>query len=275
MHQCQGHWQLVVPRHAGPSLETGLQRNRIRQHRSLIISSLADGTHVMIKPSFFFVPYSAFTAQHGELRTCYRLLPHLVSGPRCSTTAARSHHHSSTSARGVRCSTRYWNDQPLSMSSAKPKSKFEVRSYSTHKNPAAASPSASIILVSPTNEILLVHRVKTSSAFPSAHVFPGGNLDPQDGDVPTDPKDPARHKDSLAYRTGAIRELFEETGILLAKESSSATSLLSVSPEDRLAGRQAVHSGKVSFRDWLASQSKDAVLHTEGLIPFTHWVTPP
>ncbi|KAK5242169.1 hypothetical protein LTR40_012886, partial [Exophiala xenobiotica] len=51
-------------------------------------------------------------------------------------------------------------------------SKFEVRSYSEHKAPKPASPSASVILVSPSNEILLLHRVQTSSAFPSAHVFP-------------------------------------------------------------------------------------------------------
>lgn len=160
-------------------------------------------------------------------------------------------------------------------SKPKPKQKFEVREYTTQKDPVAASPSASIILVSPKNEILLLHRVKSSSAFPSAHVFPGGNLDPQDGTVPSDPTDPERHKDSLAYRTGAIRELFEETGILLAKASPTATSLLPLSPEVRLSGRKAVHSGKISFKDWLAAQSKDAVLHTEGLTPFTHWVTPP
>jgi 8-oxo-dGTP pyrophosphatase MutT (NUDIX family) len=157
----------------------------------------------------------------------------------------------------------------------KPKPKFEVREYTTKKDPVAPSPSASIILVSPTNQILLLHRVKSSSAFPSAHVFPGGNLDPQDGSLPSDPTDPARHMDSLAYRTGAIRELFEETGILLAKDSAEATSLLPVSPEARLAGRKAVHSGKTTFKDWLKSQSQNAVLHTEGLIPFSHWITPP
>ena len=160
-------------------------------------------------------------------------------------------------------------------SAGKPKPKFEVREYTAKKDAVPPSPSASIILVDPRNQILLLHRVKSSSAFPSAHVFPGGNLDPQDGTLPTDPTDPERHKDSMAYRTGAIRELFEETGILLAKESVDATSLLPLSPEVRLSGRKAVHGGKISFKDWLAQQSKDAVLHTDGLTPFTHWVTPP
>lgn len=154
-------------------------------------------------------------------------------------------------------------------------SKFEVRGYSDHKAPKPASPSASVILVSPTNEILLLHRVQTSSAFPSAHVFPGGNLEPSDGDIPSNPTDINRHLDSLAYRTGAIRELFEETGILLARESKDAKSLLPVSRGQRQSGRDAVHKGKTSFSGWLKSMSPQAVLDTDRLIPFTHWVTPP
>ncbi|KAK7897551.1 hypothetical protein LTR67_004178 [Exophiala xenobiotica] len=154
-------------------------------------------------------------------------------------------------------------------------SKFEVRSYSEHKAPKPASPSASVILVSPSNEILLLHRVQTSSAFPSAHVFPGGNLEPSDGPLPSDPSDVKRHIDSPAYRTGAIRELFEETGILLARSCRTAESLLSVSREQRQAGREAVHQGKITLSDWLESVSHNAVLDTDRLLPFTHWVTPP
>lgn len=158
---------------------------------------------------------------------------------------------------------------------AAPKSKFEVRGYSEHKAPKPASPSASIILISPTSEILLLHRVQTSSAFPSAHVFPGGNLEPADGEIPPNPTDVNRHLDSLAYRTGAIRELFEETGILLARESRDAKALLPVSRQTRQSGREAVHKGATPFASWLQSVSPAAVLDTDRLIPFTHWVTPP
>ncbi|KAJ9605675.1 hypothetical protein H2200_009524 [Cladophialophora chaetospira] len=164
----------------------------------------------------------------------------------------------------------------MSKPQSNPKPKFEVRGYSEHKAPAPASPSASTLLISPTNEVLLLHRVQTSSAFPSAHVFPGGNLEASDGDLPSDPKDVGRHKDSLAYRTGAIRELFEETGILLARSSTSAKSLLRISRDTRRSGREAVHSHKLTFKDWLAhTSSADAVFDTDRLIPFTHWVTPP
>ncbi|KIW19338.1 hypothetical protein PV08_03632 [Exophiala spinifera] len=161
------------------------------------------------------------------------------------------------------------------MASAPSKPKFEVRGYSEHKSPKPASPSASIVLVSPSNEILLLHRVQTSSAFPSAHVFPGGNLEPSDGPLPLDPQDVDRHKDSIAYRTGAIRELFEETGILLARSSRDAGSLLAVSKEQRKSGREAVHRGAVTLAEWLKGVSPSAMLDTNRLIPFTHWVTPP
>jgi 8-oxo-dGTP pyrophosphatase MutT (NUDIX family) len=132
------------------------------------------------------------------------------------------------------------------------------------------SPS-SIILVSPSNQILLTHRVRTASSFPSAHVFPGGNLSPTDGKIPLSGVE--RHKDSLTYRTGAIRELFEESGILLARDGP-ASGLISVSAKDRLRGRKAIHSEKVHFSTWLRQQSEYAHLDTENLIPFTHWITP-
>ncbi|KAJ6171828.1 hypothetical protein N7470_000895 [Penicillium chermesinum] len=85
---------------------------------------------------------------------------------------------------------------------------------------AVPRPSSSVILVSPKNEILLLHRVQTSSSFASAHVFPGGNLSKQDGPCPP-PEDFKHHDDAPPYRRAAIRELFEESGILLAKNSKS------------------------------------------------------
>lgn len=111
-------------------------------------------------------------------------------------------------------------------------------------------PSSSVLLLSPTNEVLLLHRVKTSSAFPSAHVFPGGNLDPfHDGEVPA-PDAPGRHQDGPAYRLGAVRECFEETGILLAKKGGA---LLDLPAAQRDEMRKRVHANEVNFAEWVAS----------------------
>ncbi|KAN0093745.1 hypothetical protein V8E51_016929 [Hyaloscypha variabilis] len=139
------------------------------------------------------------------------------------------------------------------------------------KTVAEPRPSASILLISPTNEILLLHRVQTSSSFPSAHVFPGGNLSAsQDGEIPS-PSDEGRHRDGKAYRVGAIRECFEESGILLAK-GNGGTSLLEVEEAERERARKEIHAGKLKFGDWV--KERGGVMDTDGLIPFTRWITP-
>ncbi|OJK03078.1 hypothetical protein ASPACDRAFT_113764 [Aspergillus aculeatus ATCC 16872] len=138
--------------------------------------------------------------------------------------------------------------------------------------PAVPRPSSSVILVSPQNEILLLHRVKTSTSFASAHVFPGGNLSAQDGQCPP-AEDRERHDDGPWYRNAAIRELFEESGILLAKDKVSGK-MLAVPEEQREPGRRAIHQNQTTFLEWLKQQSPNAVPDTDGLIPFTRWITP-
>lgn len=94
-------------------------------------------------------------------------------------------------------------------------------------------PSASIVLLRDGTaglEVFLLRRHGNASAFGGAHVFPGGKVDAEDREL-----EPARHLDqepstlpgrlgepalSPADATGlyvaAVRELFEETGVLLA-----------------------------------------------------------
>jgi 8-oxo-dGTP pyrophosphatase MutT (NUDIX family) len=100
---------------------------------------------------------------------------------------------------------------------------------------------------------VLLHRVRTSTSFASAHVFPGGNLDPyHDGEIPeVDASD--RHQDGPSYRIGAIRETFEETGILLAKRKDGSRELLSLEAAERDAARKRIHGNEVKFTDWLDS----------------------
>lgn len=121
------------------------------------------------------------------------------------------------------------------------------------KIPPEPRPSASIILLSRTNQVLLLRRVKTSTSFASAHVFPGGNLSEfHDGPVPP-PGDAKRHVDSLAYRLGAIRETFEESGILLARKGGKDGPLLNLPTSERDEARKAIYENKVSFTAWLES----------------------
>jgi 8-oxo-dGTP pyrophosphatase MutT (NUDIX family) len=51
----------------------------------------------------------------------------------------------------------------------------------------------------------------------------------------------------------AIRETFEESGILLAKNKRTGE-LLAVDEKERERARKAVHDGTVTFPTWLAEQ---------------------
>jgi 8-oxo-dGTP pyrophosphatase MutT (NUDIX family) len=127
----------------------------------------------------------------------------------------------------------------------------------TKKEPAVPRPSASVLLVSPQNQFLLLQRVKQSSSFASAHVFPGGNVSTwHDGEVPG-PESPDRHVDSDVYRMAAIRETFEESGIILARNAGFGR-LIEVPEAEREEGRRQVHSNKVKFDKWLAAKGGKA-----------------
>lgn len=107
------------------------------------------------------------------------------------------------------------------------------------------------------------------TSFASAHVFPGGNLDAfHDGEVPP-AADPARHADGEAYRRAAVRECFEESGILLARRADG--SLLDVQEEQREAARAQVHRGEIRFGEWVERMGGSADLGTR---PFPFYPIP-
>lgn len=144
-------------------------------------------------------------------------------------------------------------------------------SEKSKKGPSIPRPSASVLLISPQNQVLLLQRVKQSSSFASAHVFPGGNISEfHDGRCP-EPEHPDRHVDSDVYRMAAIRETFEESGIVLARNNGFGR-LIEVPEKEREEGRRLVHGSEVPFSQWLSKHGGRADL--EGLTPFTRWVTP-
>lgn len=70
----------------------------------------------------------------------------------------------------------------------------------------------------------------------------------------------------------AIRETFEEAGVLLASQSSgSRASELPDSAFDE--ARKAIHAGKLLFTDFLTKNG--LVPNTTSLLPFSSWITPP
>ncbi|KAJ6490659.1 NUDIX hydrolase domain-like protein [Mycena vitilis] len=118
------------------------------------------------------------------------------------------------------------------------------------KTPPTPRPSASLVVVNSRNEVLFVQRNPEARSFAGVHVFPGGNFD-------------AAQDDSLAVT--AIRETFEEAGILLASGPSPSDTVLD-------AARHAIHAGKTPFQTFLTEQG--LAVDVQALLPFTAWVTP-
>ncbi|KAI1103641.1 hypothetical protein F4804DRAFT_309461 [Jackrogersella minutella] len=154
-----------------------------------------------------------------------------------------------------------------------------VLSLTQNRARSPPQPSASVVLISPENQVLMVQRVSTTSVFSTAHVFPGGHLSTfhdgcsyHDGTFPA-PSDVRVHEDSLPYRLCAIRETFEECGILLAREQGPDGKLLNLSEAERDKARKPTYRNETAFPEWLRSVGGFA--DTENLLPFTRWITPP
>lgn len=85
-------------------------------------------------------------------------------------------------------------------------------------------------------------------------VFPGGNYDEKQDD---------------SYQMTAIRETFEEAGLLLASSTSNT------SPNDAATldgSRESIHAGRTLFRDFLKRNTLSA--DVKALLPFTEWISP-
>ncbi|MFL5683406.1 MAG: MBL fold metallo-hydrolase [Chloroflexota bacterium] len=141
-------------------------------------------------------------------------------------------------------------------------------------------PAATVVLLRPGDvglEVLLTHRPATMAFAAGAFVFPGGRVDPGDadpglaarsvvgatdaavalgGDLPADV--------ALAAYLAAIRELFEEAGVLLADTSAT---------DDQIShARSALLAARVALPE--LAESLDLTLRTDLLVPLSRWVTP-
>jgi 8-oxo-dGTP pyrophosphatase MutT (NUDIX family) len=133
-------------------------------------------------------------------------------------------------------------------------------------------------------EVFMVRRHEGTGAFRGAHVFPGGRVDAFD-EADDDWCDGLEHAQrqlpdlsgpaAVAYHVAAVRELFEEAGILLARGSGGGiVSLAGDEDHQRFKEyRAAVHTHRIGLREIAEREELRIALDT--LILFAHWVTPP
>ena len=137
-------------------------------------------------------------------------------------------------------------------------------------NPSANPPvtprdaAAMILLRDPDDpKVFWVKRGKTMAFMANYHAFPGGQRDAADAEVPILN---AENIPDAEMRVTAVREIFEETGALIAR------GIENLSAERRAAMRDELHTGQASFKELLEREglALDAKLLTDA----PRWVTP-
>jgi len=154
----------------------------------------------------------------------------------------------------------------------------------------------------------MVRRHEGTAFMGGAHVFPGGRVDAADHNADDDWCDGVelaratmvrlkpdatyelkpdttsessvrlqadRHDDAVAYHVAAARELFEEAGVLLARNADREfVSLAGVDDHARFKdARHRVHDGQTTLRAVVEQERLRLAL--DALVLFAHWVTPP
>lgn len=114
--------------------------------------------------------------------------------------------------------------------------------------PVRAVPASTVLLVRdrPAFEVLMVTRHQQSTFAGGALVFPGGKVDREDGDERWKESIDGWHSvpiDQRALRIAAIREVFEETGLLITLSSASRV----CTAEAVAAARRAVREASLIF----------------------------
>lgn len=112
-------------------------------------------------------------------------------------------------------------------------------------------------------KVFWVKRAKTLAFMANYHAFPGGQRDAADAEVPILN---AENIPDAVMRVTAIREMFEEAGVLIARGVNK------LSAERRAAMRDDLHSGQASLKELLEREGLD--LDASLLIETPRWVTP-
>lgn len=121
-------------------------------------------------------------------------------------------------------------------------------------------PAATVMLLRDTAggvEVFMLRRTNNAAFAGGMYVFPGGKVDAADGEG------------DEGFRVAAIRECYEEAGVLLAVDGGGR---MVDDGHPALAHRDAVHDGHVDVRALAAEHGLQ--LATGALAWTSHWVTP-
>lgn len=150
--------------------------------------------------------------------------------------------------------------------------------------PVTPRDAATVMLLRPAApgmQVYMLRRTSSMAFAPGAYVFPGGSVDPRDAEPDVSWAGPgpdvwARVLDvpeelARALVCAAVRETFEESGVLLAGPGRSSV-VGDTSGQDWEADRSALLAGSLSLARML--RRRDLVLRADLLRPWSRWITP-
>jgi 8-oxo-dGTP pyrophosphatase MutT (NUDIX family) len=162
--------------------------------------------------------------------------------------------------------------------------------------PVPPRDAATVMLLRPTEQppealgrdiqVLMLKRTAAMKFAPGAYVFPGGSVDPADYGAEIGWQGPsaaefgarlgASAEVARALVCAAVRETFEESGVLLAGPPSAgppgAGPLATPSGPSWEADRMAVAAGTLTLAELLSGRG--LVLRADLLVPWARWITP-
>jgi 8-oxo-dGTP pyrophosphatase MutT (NUDIX family) len=146
--------------------------------------------------------------------------------------------------------------------------------------------AATVLLLrdgAPGLEVYLLRRTKGMPFAGGMTAYPGGGVDPRDGDTDMAWVGPSPGEWAAVWGCderiarelvcAAVRETFEEAGVLLAGPADGASVVPDVSGDDWEAQRQALLARELSMAELLAHRG--LALRADLLRPYAHWITPP
>lgn len=147
--------------------------------------------------------------------------------------------------------------------------------------PVPARDAATVVILREGPQVYLLRRKATMAFAAGAYVFPGGSVDPRDTDHAVAWAGPspaewgkvfnADEKTARGLVCAAVRETFEESGVLLAGPGPDSV-VEDTTGDDWEADRVALIDRSLAFADFL--DRRGLVLRSDLLKPWAHWITP-
>jgi glyoxylase-like metal-dependent hydrolase (beta-lactamase superfamily II)/8-oxo-dGTP pyrophosphatase MutT (NUDIX family) len=138
------------------------------------------------------------------------------------------------------------------------------------REPAAVLPAATVLLLRDTPEgleVLMTRRSASASFAPGAYVFPGGRIEAADAEAQAvATRRPAQSDLQLTQSVAAVRECFEELGVLLARHPDGRL----VDP-DTVAAMDRSTTSAVALAEQCAARG--LLLATDQVYTLAHWIT--